>query len=506
MSTTPFFRAAGVLLHPTSLPNDYGIGTLGQEAYRFVDFLVQAKQRLWQICPLGPTGYGDSPYQCFSAYAGNPYLIDLTDLVHRGFIGKSALEPLLDLPKDQVDFGNLIPIKLDILHQAYQGFVQKLSDSSSPSLGLAAEFQRFCKTESSWLLDYALYMVIKNHSGGVSWDNWDEPLRKRDPQALDHFAQEHPKELEFQTFLQFIFDQQWKNLRAYANTRGIKIIGDMPIFVAFDSADAWANPELFLFDDSGRPTHVAGVPPDYFSATGQLWGNPLYNWKYLEETGFRWWIDVLKNKLAFCDFIRIDHFRGFSAYWKVPYGEPTAMNGQWEPAPGKKLFTAVKEELGNAPIIAEDLGLITPDVKELIEFCGFPGMKVLQFAFDSGEDNDHLPHTAVPNSLMYTGTHDNTTVQGWYQNAPAQDRALAKRYLKIGSDQQAHWDFIQAALASVSVFTVIPAQDLLGLGDDARFNFPGTLGGNWTWRMPKAALTRKIGQKLAELTELYGRY
>ncbi|NCN05804.1 MAG: 4-alpha-glucanotransferase [Spirochaetales bacterium] len=506
MATAQFDRSSGILLHPTSLPNSGGIGTLGKEAYDFIDFLVTAKQSLWQICPLGPTGYGDSPYQCFSAYAGNPYLIDLEELRKQGLLTSLELEPLKKLPTNFVDFGALIPLKMNILLKAYGRFLGIFRKSDTACRVKKAQFEHFQKKEAYWLDDYSLFMVLKDQFGGESWDKWPQEYRTRDVSTLEGVRKEKTREIGFHEFLQFIFFGQWRALRNYANTHGVKIIGDMPIFIAYDSADSWSRPEVFLFDSQGRPTHVAGVPPDYFSATGQLWGNPLYNWDYLEKTGFRWWIDVLKNKLTFYDYLRIDHFRGFSAYWKITYGETTAINGEWVTAPGKKLFAAVKGELGNPPIIAEDLGVITPDVKELIEYCDFPGMKILQFAFDSGEDNDHLPHTAVPNSLMYTGTHDNNTIHGWFAQAPEQDKEMARRYLKIQRTSNLHWDFVQGVMASVSVFAITPVQDLLGLGPEARFNFPGTLGKNWTWRMKKSALTANLGRRLADLTELYGRF
>jgi 4-alpha-glucanotransferase len=505
MSTQKFKRASGVLLHPTSLPGNYGIGSLGKEAYQFIDTLVMAKQSIWQICPLGPTGYGDSPYQCFSAYAGNPYLIDLESLVSDKLLTRDELADLAALPHDKVDFGVLIPLKIQALRTAYKRFLEKIQKTDPTSRLTAEQFERFSHEERDWLEDYSLFMVIKDKFGGVSWDQWPEEYRKRDWQALGTLRDELAGEIRFHKFLQFEFFRQWRAIRSYANNNGIQIIGDMPIFIAYDSADSWSHPEVFLFDEEGRPSHVAGVPPDYFSATGQLWGNPLYDWDHLRKTNFRWWIDVLKDKLSMYDLIRIDHFRGFSAYWAVPYGDTTAVNGQWVPAPGKELFTAVKEEIGDAPIIAEDLGVITPDVKDLIEFCGFPGMKVLQFAFDSGEENDHLPHTADPNSLMYTGTHDNDTVIGWYANAPERDKDYARRYLKTNG-REIHWDFIQAAMASVSSLAVFPLQDILGLGTEARFNFPGTLGNNWNWRMPRGSFNRRLVERLAELTELYGRY
>ena len=506
MASHSFPRASGVLLHPTSLPGAYGIGTLGKEAFSFVDFLIRAKQSVWQICPLGPTGFGDSPYQCFSAYAGNPFLIDLDTLVAQGLLKREELAELAALPQDKVDFGALIPLKLKALRIAFGRFHRLLVGTDAKDRLEVEKFERFRRRNRFWLHDYAMFMVIKEECGGVSWDNWPAEYRKRETEALRKITKEKSDQMLFHEFMQFEFFRQWNALRSYANGNGVQIVGDMPIFIAYDSADAWSRPEVFLLDAEGRPTHVAGVPPDYFSTTGQLWGNPLYDWDYLERTGFRWWLDVLKNKLAMYDYIRIDHFRGFSAYWKVPYGETTAVNGQWTPAPGKKLFEAVRAELGEPPIIAEDLGVITPDVKELMEFCGFPGMKVLQFAFDSGEENDHLPHSASPNSLMYTGTHDNTTVLGWYQQAPPQDREAARKYLKIRSERDIHWEFIQAAMASVSCIAVFPLQDILGLGDEARFNFPGTLGGNWDWRFGRGQLTGRLAARLADLTVTYGRF
>jgi 4-alpha-glucanotransferase len=507
MSAISEFRRSGVLLHPTSLPGEYGIGSLGRHAKAFIDFLIRADQRLWQICPLGPTGYGDSPYQCFSAFAGNPYLIDLHRLIDDGSLSgrEDEFDVLRKLPTEKVDYGKVIPAKLALLEKAFGGF-HKGMESGSLDAVTAARYRRFCADNAQWLDDFADFMVIKAAQGGVSWDNWPEDLRRRRPEALEQIRKAHSKEIAFQKYLQFLFFSQWAEIRSYAGNAGIEIIGDMPIFAAYDSVDVWAHPELFQLDAAGHPTSVAGVPPDYFSETGQLWGNPLYDWEYMKTHGFRWWTEVLKAKMDLYDIVRIDHFRGFEAYWAVPYGEKTAINGQWIKAPGKELFTAIKAALPEAKIIAEDLGVITPEVEQLIEFTGYPGMKVLQFAFDSNDDSDFLPHNYQRNAVVYTGTHDNETVDAWFANAGKADRDLAARYLGVSPDRKdVHWDFIRCASASVAATAVFPLQDVLGLGDEGRFNLPGTLGGNWDWRYREEQLGDEHAERLAEITRLFGR-
>ncbi len=496
-------RASGVLLHPTALPGPYGIGTLGTQAFSFIRWLKDAGNSYWQICPLTPTGYGDSPYQGFSAFAGNQNLIDLEELIDAGFLKESDLTSLKDLPESYVDFGNLIPEKTKILHKAWKNY----SSDKHPEY-FDGEFREFQEDSAFWLDDFCLFMVIKSLNNGKPWNEWVSPLRFRETEALNKIRIESSDEIAYQSFVQYLFHRQWVNLKKQANLNGIRIIGDLPIFVAYDSSDCWANPDLFQLDENLKPIHIAGVPPDYFSSTGQLWGNPLYNWDKMEENGFTWWISILRNKLEQYDALRIDHFRGFSAYWSVPYGEQTAVNGEWIPVPGKRLFKRVREVLGELPIIAEDLGVITDDVVELINEFGLPGMKVLQFAFDSSEDNDYLPHNYDKNCLVYTGTHDNDTTAGWYVSAEKHDRIYALSYMNLPPDadeKELTSAMIRTAYASVSSLAIIPMQDILELGSEARFNTPGTLGGNWCWRIKENALTPEKASKLRELSDIYGR-
>lgn len=494
-------RQAGILLHPTSLPGPEAIGTLGIEAYEFIEELQRAGQSLWQVCPLGPTGYGDSPYQCFSAYAGNPFLIDLRTLASHGLLEETDLTPLLELPQDHVDFGAMIPLKRSLLAKAGKKF--RTSPPSSGPYG-PGPYQAFLEKESLWLDTYCAFTTLKDLNGGVAWNQWKAQDRDFYPELVEKVRTEHSEKYAQVAFEQFAFFTQWEGVKKAANDRGIQVIGDMPIFIAFDSADCWADRNYFQIDDQGNPTAVAGVPPDYFSPTGQLWGNPLYKWDALEADGFRWWIDILKNKLAMYDYIRIDHFRGFCAYWSVPFGDTTAENGQWIPAPAHKLFNAVKGELPQAPIIAENLGVITEDVDATMDHFGFPGMKVLQFGFDSAEENDHSPHNAVPNSLVYTGTHDNDTSRGWLATANQGDAQVALDYLGATHDTF-HWDMIRSAYASVGRFAIVPLQDVLGLGSEGRMNLPGRLGGNWHWRYGQGQLSDELIGRLARYTQIFGR-
>ncbi|NTV65512.1 MAG: 4-alpha-glucanotransferase, partial [Oscillochloris sp.] len=409
-----FPRASGILLHPTSLPGPWGIGDLGAAAYRFLDFLADAGQRLWQVLPLGPTGYGDSPYQCFSAFAGNPLLVSLDELVKRNLLGHAEVAAAAaaagDLGIDHIDYGRVIPFKLSLLRASYE----RMRDGAA--IGMADEYEAFCATQAAWLDDYALFMALKDLHDGASWNTWEPDLRARKAAALRKARKDLATPIAIHKYLQFLFFSQWEPLKAYANERGISIIGDAPIFVAYDSADAWANPKLFYLDDEGAPTVVAGVPPDYFSATGQLWGNPLYRWDRMAKDGYAWWIARLRQTLAIVDILRLDHFRGFEAYWAVPAEEKTAINGNWVKGPGTALFASLREALGDLPIIAEDLGLITPEVNALREQFGFPGMKVLQFAFGDGAGNAYLPHNYEPGYVVYSGTHDNNTSVGWFQD------------------------------------------------------------------------------------------
>ncbi len=477
-----FKRTSGILLHPSSLPGPYGIGDLGPQSFRFVDWLASTNCKLWQILPLGPTGYGDSPYQCFSAFAGNPYLISPDDLFAEGLLTQEDLDAMKDLPASRVDYGLFIPKKLDLLLKAFQRF-----EANPGSLREAYDY--FCAENASWLDDFALFMALKEANGGGAWNGWDASLRSRKKTALTKARKELARDIMRHSFYQFLFFRQWNKVRGYANSKGIQIIGDIPIFVAYDSADVWANPDLFFLDKSGNPTVVAGVPPDLFSETGQLWGNPLYNWKVHRAQGYSWWLSRVRSMLQTVDILRFDHFRGFAGYYEIPASHKTAEHGRWVPGPGKDLFRAVDKFLGDGlitqgtglPVVAEDLGVITPDVIELLEAFDLPGMKVLQFGF-TGPENPFLPHNYVPNCVAYTGTHDNDTAQGWYATAPQSEKDFAHRYLGVDGRDFA-WDLIRAVWKSVAVIAITPMQDVLNLGGEARMNFPSRLGGNWEWRM-----------------------
>lgn len=503
-----FERSGGILLHPTSLPGPYGIGDLGSQAYRFVDWLVSTGCKLWQVLPLGPTGYGDSPYQCFSAFAGNPYLISFDGLLEDGLLDQDDFADMPDFDASRVNFGLLIPWKLNLLQKAFSRFSSSLSGETkgSEDAGLTTEFQTFRSENASWLDDYALFMAIKEANGGGAWNEWSEDLRKRRKSAMAEARKEHAKNILRYSFYQFIFFRQWNKLRAYANERGVRVIGDIPIFIAYDSADAWSNQKLFFLDGDSLPTVVAGVPPDYFSATGQLWGNPLYRWNVHKKSGYAWWLERFRSVLGLVDIVRVDHFRGFAGYWEVPFGQSTAEKGRWMKGPGSDFFKSMNEGLledtdSELPIIAEDLGLITPDVVELREEFNLPGMKILQFGFDKA-DNPFLPHNYVPNCVAYTGTHDNDTARGWYESAPDHERDFARRYLRVdGSDFP--WDLIRSIWSSVAVYAVTPMQDALSLGTEARMNFPSKLGGNWEWRMREDDMSEALAGKFREVNELY---
>ena len=495
-----FERSSGILFHPTSLPGKYGIGTLGKEAYAFIDFLKKSRQKLWQIFPLGPTGYGDSPYQSFSSFAGNPYLIDFDLLIEAHLLSEEDLRDVFFGDNEEyIDYGAIYNQKYPLLRRAYENF------KSSDNHEMRENLEHFKRENASWLNDYSLYISLKNHFNGLPWNEWAHDIKNREHEAMEHYKNELADDVEYHNFIQFLFFKQWGDVKRYANENGIKIIGDIPIFVAADSSDAWANPEIFLFDEERKPVKVAGVPPDYFSATGQLWGNPLYNWQKLKETNYSWWVERVRANLSTCDIIRIDHFRGFEAYWAVPYGDDTAINGQWEPGPGIDLFNAIKSQLGELPIIAEDLGLMTQGVIDLREATGFPGMKILGFAFDSGEENDYLPHTYTKNCVVYTGTHDNDTLIGWFQKAKEEDRQFARDYLNSRSDDKIHWDAIRGAWSSVANMAISPVQDFLGLGSEARINTPGVAAGNWQWRLKHGVLTDELADRIAKLTKVYSR-
>ena len=495
-----FERSSGILLHPTSLPGKYGIGSLGKEAYKFVDFLKKSNQKLWQIFPLGPTGYGDSPYQCFSSFAGNPYLIDFDLLIEQNLLTEEDLKGVdFGGNEEYIDYGAIYNQKYPLLRKAYENF------KANENKELKEKLETFKAENSSWLDDYSLYISLKNHFNGLPWNEWEDDIRTRKEAAINKYKAELANEIEYHNFIQFLFFTQWNNVKKYANDNGIKIIGDIPIFVAVDSSDAWANPEIFLFDPELKPVKVAGVPPDYFSATGQLWGNPLYDWDKLKELNYKWWVDRVKANLSTCDIIRIDHFRGFDEYWAVPYGDKTAENGTWCPGPRTDLFNAIKNELGELPIIAEDLGTMTQGVIDLREATGFPGMKILGFAFDSKEENDYLPHTYTKNCVVYTGTHDNDTLIGWFTKANEDDKQFARNYLNSRSDNEIHWDAIRGAWSSVANMAIAPIQDFLGLGSEARINTPGLASGNWQWRLKDGVLTDELAERIAKLTKVYSR-
>jgi 4-alpha-glucanotransferase len=493
-----FTRASGVLLHPTSLPGLDGIGDLGPEAYRWVDFLVESNCHLWQVLPLGPTGYGDSPYQCFSAFAGNPYLISPTLLMDEDLLTRTDFNDRPNFPADKVDFGPVINWKLTLLDRAYEHFKK----GASPEITKA--YAAFCKRNSDWLDDFALFMAIKGSQGGVSWDNWPVELRSRDQVTLKSFQSKNSDEIEKHKFRQFLFSTQWTNLHSYANSKNIQIIGDIPIFVAYDSADAWSHPELFYLDESGKPTVVAGVPPDYFSPTGQLWGNPLYRWEAHQKENYAWWVKRFKSVLSAVDIVRLDHFRGFAGYWEIPAGMPTAEIGKWVKGPGQPFMDAIHAQLGELPIIAEDLGEITPDVVQLRDVNNFPGMKIFQFGFGATPADPFLPHNYSKNCVAYTGTHDNDTSVGWYQSAPEKEKDFCRRYLARSGDDIA-WDLIRGVWGSVAMFSICPLQDLLSLGTQARMNYPGKPSGNWGWRFVPEQITPGMVERLKEMNFLYSR-
>ena len=499
-----FPRSSGIILHPTSLPGRYGIGELGREAYRFLDFLSDAGQKIWQVLPLGPTGFGDSPYQSFSAFAGHPLLIDLEDLAERGLLSRADLDAAPQFPEDQADFDCVLEFKLPLLRKAAGEFSAHASPADS------ADFNAFTARHAAWLDDFALYMALKSAHGGFAWTRWPRPLAVRAPEALAEARQALASEIHAQKFAQWIFFRQWTRLRDACRDRGIRIMGDIPIYVAHDSADVWANPDLFRLDDHGNPTVVAGVPPDYFSAGGQLWGNPIYRWDVMERRGYGWWIERLRATLRMMDMIRLDHFRGFEAYWEVPAGERTAQNGRWVKGPGADFFAAVEAVLGNLPLVAENLGVITPEVEAIRNRFGYPGMAVLQFAFGTDPQGpDFRPHNYPRERVAYTGTHDNDTTVGWWTSTGGGDstrtpedirkeRAFTRRYLWTDGSE-INWAFIRAVLASVADVALFPLQDVLGLGTEARMNLPGRPEGNWRWRFRRDMLKPESALRLKGL-------
>ncbi len=488
-------RSAGILLPVSSLPSKYGIGTFGKAAYKWVDFLARAKQKYWQVLPLGPTSYGDSPYQSFSAFAGNPYFVDLELLCEDGLLKKSRCKKVhWGESKTRVDYAAVYQSREKLLRRAFANFTDQKA------------LESFRRRNKAWVEDYALYMAVKARMGGKAWNEWDEEIRMRRPEALKQWREQCREDMEYHIFVQYLFFDQWKKLKKYANKKGVQIIGDAPIYVSMDSADVWANPELFQLDENNVPTEVAGCPPDAFSADGQLWGNPLYRWDEMVKDGFSWWLKRLKANLTTVDVLRIDHFRGLESYYAIPYGDTTARNGRWKKGPGKAFVDAINKEFGGAAIIAEDLGYLTPAVKRLLKASGYPGMKVLEFAFDSREESDYLPHNYPRNCVVYTGTHDNDTVRGWFSTAAKEDVAMSLKYMGLPDDRDGNWGFIRCAMSSVADLAVVPMQDYLDLGSEARINTPSTLGGgNWCWRMTKGQADPALAEKIAELTELYGR-
>ncbi|MCR5657369.1 MAG: 4-alpha-glucanotransferase [Butyrivibrio sp.] len=499
-------RKCGVLMPVFSLPSKYGIGCFSKEAYDFVDFLEKSGQSYWQILPLGPTSYGDSPYQSFSTYAGNPYFVDLEKLIDKGLLDRAEVDKVnFGADPEKVDYARLFKARFDVLHKAYVNSGLSDENKKKPSAELKKAFDAFVKENAWWLEDYALYTALKKRYDGLSWIEWPEEIRLRKKDALKEAREKYADSSRFYEFIQYLFMEQWFELKAYANKKGIDIIGDIPIYVAFDSADTWANPELFQLDKKNLPTAVAGCPPDAFSKTGQLWGNPLYKWEYHKKTGFKWWMNRIRQCYKLYDVVRIDHFRGFDEYYAIPFGDPTAENGSWKKGPGYDLFDVMKKEFGKIRVIAEDLGYLTPSVIALVKKTGFPGMKILQFAFDAREESDYLPHNYVKNSIVYTGTHDNDTTLSWYKTIPRADRNFAKKYLGLRSNKNVTWEFIRATFASVSDTAIIPMQDYLELGKEARINTPSTLGGNWVWRMKSDACTDELAERMLDLAKTYGR-
>ena len=488
-------RKSGILMHISSLPGPYGIGSMSKCAYEFVDFLAEAGQTCWQVLPLCPTGYGDSPYQSFSTFAGNHYLIDLDMLISEGLLKQEEVDAVnWGADENRVDFGCLYENRLPLLRRAYERF--------QPD----EKYRAFVAENAEWLEDYALFMALKAKFHGSPWQNWPEELVLRQPEAMESHRAELREDMGLHRFLQYQFFRQWTALRGYAASRSIKIIGDVPIYVPLDSADVWANPRLFQLDESGYPKMVAGCPPDSFSADGQLWGNPLYDWDRMKETGYGWWIRRLAAAERMYDVVRLDHFRGFESYWAIPAGDKTAAGGCWKKGPAQDFVRAIRKELPNLDFIAEDLGYVTAEVKQLLEDSGYPGMKVMQFAFDSRESSDYLPHTYPVNSVCYTGTHDNLTMVQWFQEAAPEDVAMAKAYLGLNEEEGPVWGVIRGCMGSVSKLCVVQMQDYLELGGEARMNFPGTLSpNNWTWRAEKGFITEELTRRIRETTRRYGR-
>ncbi len=493
-----FPRASGILLHPTSLPNEFGIGDFGKTAYQFVDFLERSNQTYWQILPLNPTGYGDSPYSSYSAFAGNTNLISPEMLVEDELLSIDEINEKPDFPNDRVDYGKVIEWKNGILRSAYEKFC------ISENVDLQNSFDIFMRLTAEWLDDYALFRAIKNSQRGKFWLEWDEPLRLRDEDAILQARENLFEEVQAQKFFQFLFFKQWLRLKNYANGKDIRIIGDVPIYVSMDSADVWRNPQEFKLNEDLTPKVAAGVPPDYFSETGQLWGNPIYDWDKMRADGFDWWTRRVKFILKTVDILRIDHFVGFGRAWEVPGGDKTAENGTWVNVPGRELFSTLKQKLGELPVMAEDLGEVTPEVESLRDGFGFPGMRILLFAFGGDAENLHLPHNYIENCVAYTGTHDNDTVVGWFKKANDSERKFCLEYLD-SDGEEINWDFINAIWESVADTAIAPMQDILGLGNNARMNLPASNSGNWNWRCEEDCFSDETAERLKELTEIFGR-
>ncbi len=489
-------RTSGILMHISSLPSKYGIGTMGKEAKRFVNFLAEAGQTYWQILPVCPTSYGDSPYQSFSSFAGNPYFIDLELLCRDGLLTEEECSSYSwGADETKVDYGILYENRYDLLKKAYARFLARKPKA----------FYAFCKKEQAWLDDYALLMALKDETSGAAWQEWKRGWKFREQEAIEEAKNEYADEIEFYKMLQFLFFKQWRSLKAYANKKGISIIGDVPIYVAGDSADVWANTDQFYLDEQKNPIEVAGCPPDAFSEDGQLWGNPLFRWDVMKQDGYRFWTDRIRAMSKLYDVVRIDHFRGFDSYYAIPALDTTARNGTWKKGPGMELFKTLEEKLGKLDIIVEDLGFLTPSVLQLVKDSGFPGMKVLQFAFDTREESDYLPHNYQSHSVVYTGTHDNDTIMGWMKTAPKDSVKFAKKYFNLTRKEGYNWGMMRGAWASVSDLAVVPMQDILGLSNEARMNTPSTLGENWKWRMKRRQITKKLAAKVRKYVKMYGR-
>ncbi|MEA4969624.1 MAG: 4-alpha-glucanotransferase [Candidatus Pelethousia sp.] len=489
-------RSSGILMHISSLPNRFGIGALGREAYAYVDFLVRAGQRYWQLLPMGPTGYGDSPYQLFSSFAGNPYFIDIGLLIEDGLLMEDEARPdLCPAYEGGVDYGSLHARRFGLLRLAFERGRYREEAAQAA----------FAKENGAWLADYALFMALKAHFGMASFTEWPADIRLREAGALGHYRDLLAEEAAFYAYTQYLFFHQWRSFRAYAQAQGIRLIGDLPIYVALDSADVWSRPDIFQLGEDRRPLWVSGVPPDYFTAEGQLWGNPIYDWEALAESGYGWWLDRIRGATRLYDALRIDHFRGLESYWRVKAGESTARVGEWIKGPGLDFIKAVQREFPALPIIAEDLGYLTPEVHRLVADSGYPGMKVLQVAFDAREPSDYLPHAYPRNCVCYTGTHDNTTAASWFSEAAQADAAFARRYLSLHEKEGLAWGLIRGGMSSVADLFMAQMQDYLGLPAAARMNIPGTIGGNWRWRMRPGAASPALADKIADYTKMYGR-